>query len=190
MAYCIRAPGYTSPASTTSAPPTSTSSSGPPGPTHNGQPVNCNRWHVVEEGDNCATVPAKYKIDQEQFFKWNPAVSTDCLQNFWLGSAYCVGLAAGSSTNPPASTTSDLPPAPSPTQEGNAVADCNSFAQAQEGDWCAAFADRHGISTQQLYTWNKLLGENGENCGANFWGTYWYCIGVIVESRRQPIPAN
>jgi hypothetical protein len=27
-------------------------------------------------------------ISLSQFFAWNPAVSTDCVTNFWLGQAY------------------------------------------------------------------------------------------------------
>ncbi|KAK7425110.1 hypothetical protein QQX98_000024 [Neonectria punicea] len=64
----------------------------PGGPVHDGQPKNCNAWHTVKEGDDCETVPKKYYISKKQFLVWNPAVSEDCLKNFWLKSAYCVGV--------------------------------------------------------------------------------------------------
>jgi hypothetical protein len=40
------------------------------------------------------------------------------------------------------------------------------------------FADRAGISLQQLYAWNALLGESGEYCNTGFWGDTYYCVGV------------
>ena len=181
MAYCIRAPGYKPP----SPDPTTTSGPTPPAPTHTGQPANCNKWHVVEEGDTCSSVPAKYGITLKQFLEWNPAVSSDCVDNFWLGQAYCVGVS--SSTPPPPTTTSAGPPVPTPTQPGNAVPACNDYGQAQDGDTCGVFADRHGISLQQLYTWNKLLKEDGSGCATSFWSGYWYCIGVVVKSQRKPV---
>ncbi|KAI0109000.1 hypothetical protein GGR51DRAFT_513994 [Nemania sp. FL0031] len=186
-AYCIRDPDYTAPddpSTTTTAPPTSTTPAGPPGPTHTGQPANCNKWHVVVDGDTCPSVEKEYGITAEQFFAWNPAVSTDCTTNFWLGSAYCVGVS--SSTTTPTATptpTSTAPSVPTPTQDGNAVSGCNAYAQAQDGDYCAAFAERNGITDVELYAWNTVLGSAGENCGSSLWSGYWYCIGVMSENR-------
>lgn len=124
-----------------------------------------------------------------QFFQWNPAVSEDCLTNFWLGQAYCVGVSATTGTptvTTPASTTTaaDIP---SPTQEGNAVEECNKYAQALKGDTCSTLADRNDVSLQQLYTWNTLLGSDGAGCATNLWATYWYCVGVRVESKSRPV---
>ncbi|KAL3440477.1 hypothetical protein BJX65DRAFT_314774 [Aspergillus insuetus] len=38
---------------TTEPPVTTTTTVGPPGPTQSGIPANCNRWHLVVEGDTC-----------------------------------------------------------------------------------------------------------------------------------------
>jgi hypothetical protein len=57
---------------------------------HPGQPSNCIAWHVVKQGNDCETVPKKYYITKQEFLAWNPAVSKDCLTNFWLKYAYCV----------------------------------------------------------------------------------------------------
>jgi LysM repeat protein len=189
MAYCIRAPGYANP-SPSSGP--TTTAVGPPGPTHTGQPASCNKWHVVVNGDSCSSVAAKYSITTAQFFSWNPAVSTDCVTNFWLGQAYCVGVSGATPTNPtsPPTTTTANPSAPSPTQAGNAVASCNKYAQAQDGDSCSAFADRNAVTLQQLYTWNTLLKSDGSGCASSFWATYWYCVGVKAVSRVQPVTSN
>ncbi|KAF5614764.1 carbohydrate-binding module family 50, partial [Fusarium sp. NRRL 52700] len=64
----------------------------PGAPVHPGQPLNCISWHTVEEGDDCETVPKKYYLTKEEFLAWNPAVSKDCLTNFWLKYAYCVKI--------------------------------------------------------------------------------------------------
>lgn len=193
MAYCIRGPGYNSPSplpttsATTTAAPTTTNA-GPPGPTHAGQPANCDAWHVVESGDSCGSVAAEYGISTDQFFQWNPAVSTDCVNNFWLGQAYCVGVSASTTGMATATgTTTSVPSIPTPTQEGNAVRNCNKYAQAQSGDACGTFADRNDVSLQQLYVWNKLLGSNGEGCAGSLWAEYWYCVGVRQLSRMRPV---
>ena len=199
MAYCIRAPGYTRPDTTTSPPtptptssPSSSSSTGvkPPGPTHTGQPTNCNKWHVVVSGDTCTSVAADAGIMLAQFLAWNPAVSADCTQNFWVGSAYCVGVsgqgvpsttgkATGSTTTSKAATTTRPGVVvPSPVQEGNAVEGCNKYAQAQAGDWCSKFAVRNKVALVDLYRWNRVLGADGSGCETQFWAGYWYCVGV------------
>jgi len=89
--------------------------SSPDGAVHPGQPANCNGWHTVVSGDNCQTVSQRYGISLSQFFEWNPAVSSDCLNNFWLDSAYCVRIgdintrpssSAGATSNPTSTSTS------------------------------------------------------------------------------------
>ncbi|KAK0612011.1 hypothetical protein B0T14DRAFT_571853 [Immersiella caudata] len=64
----------------------------PPGPTFPGTPPSCNAWHLVETGQNCDTIASLYGITRAQFLEYNPDVSTDCANNFWLGYAYCVRL--------------------------------------------------------------------------------------------------
>ncbi|KAF5717006.1 carbohydrate-binding module family 50 [Fusarium globosum] len=68
----------------------------PGAPVHSGQPSNCITWHTVKQGDDCETVPKKYYITKEEFLAWNPAVSEDCLTNFWLKYAYCVRVDSNS----------------------------------------------------------------------------------------------
>ncbi|KAH9873588.1 hypothetical protein IAQ61_004212 [Plenodomus lingam] len=144
MAYCIRSPNAPAPVTsskpTTVITPSSTSALGPSAPTHSGQPSNCVRWHIVVDGDNCSNLADKYFITLAQFFAWNPAVSKDCLGNFWLGSAYCIGTSDSITVSRSAAPPSPTPTAfviPSPNQPNNAVDNCNKVAQAQEGDWCS-----------------------------------------------------
>ncbi|KAI5866007.1 LysM domain-containing protein [Durotheca rogersii] len=166
---------------------TSTSSStvkptGPPGPTQTGQPANCNKWHIAVDGDDCGVLEREYSITHAQFLSWNPAVSEDCVNGFWGDYAYCVGVSGGASstsstiTTPPTTTPTKVP-IPDPHQDG-IVENCNKFAQAQDGDWCALFAERHSISPDDLYLWNTVLGSGGANCNTMFWKDTWYCIGV------------
>lgn len=46
------------------------------------------------------------------------------------------------------------------------------------GDYCYIFAEHNGITTVNLYAWNKVLGSNGAACDAAFWSGYYYCVGV------------
>ncbi|SPO07097.1 uncharacterized protein DNG_09791 [Cephalotrichum gorgonifer] len=166
---------------TSGAPPTGTAtgtspSPTPPAPIHAGQPSSCNAWHVVKNNDACDAVEDQYGLSHEQFLKWNPEVSADCVVNFWVGYAYCVGVADGGGEEAKEPTME----VPAPVQEGNAVPECSAYAQAgEEGDYCAAFAERNGVSLEELGAWNALLGDSGAECETMFWAGYWYCVGVV-----------
>jgi hypothetical protein len=64
----------------------------PSGPTQPGTIPTCNKWYTVKSGDGCYSVETAFTITHAQFIAWNPAVSNDCLTNFWLGYAYCIGV--------------------------------------------------------------------------------------------------
>jgi hypothetical protein len=64
----------------------------PSGPTQPGTAPNCNKWYTVKSGDGCYSVETAFAITHANFIAWNSAVSNDCLTNFWLGYAYCVGV--------------------------------------------------------------------------------------------------
>ncbi|KAL1583366.1 hypothetical protein WHR41_08075 [Cladosporium halotolerans] len=67
---------------------------------------------------------------------------------------------------------------PSPIQSG-VISTCNQYLKTNSnGAQCSIFADRAGISQQQLFAWNSILGPNGENCGSKFLGDTYYCVGV------------
>lgn len=69
-----------------------------PGPTQPNTAANCNKWYLVKAGDGCGTAEAAGGITADQFFKWNPDVSRDCVTNFTAGYAYCIGVGAAVST--------------------------------------------------------------------------------------------
>ncbi|RYF00697.1 MAG: hypothetical protein EOO77_33700, partial [Oxalobacteraceae bacterium] len=61
---------------------------------------------------------------------------------------------------------------------------------ANAGGSCSAFASRAGISTSQLYAWNKVLGNNGQNCASSFWGNTYYCVGVRSSKIKRNAAAE
>ncbi|RMJ21574.1 LysM domain-containing protein, partial [Aspergillus sp. HF37] len=63
--YCISGPTASSTSTTTSP----TNGPQPPGPTQAGEPDNCNKWHLVESGDNCYSVAQEAGITLDQFYK-------------------------------------------------------------------------------------------------------------------------
>ncbi|EHA24464.1 hypothetical protein ASPNIDRAFT_181794 [Aspergillus niger ATCC 1015] len=124
--------------------------------------ANCNRWYTAQKGDNCYAVEKAFGLTPQQFQQWNPAVSLDCLVNFWAGYAYCVGV--GPAANGPHG----------PTMPGIAP-NCIQFYTAKKGDTCYAVEKAFGISPQQFQQWNPAVSLD---CLVNFWPDYAYCVGV------------
>ncbi|KAJ1325254.1 peptidoglycan DL-endopeptidase LytF [Microdochium nivale] len=188
QAYCVHRAGQGISISTSSRTASATSSAAPtpPAPTHTGQPANCNKWDVVASGDSCGSIASDNGISTDQFFTWNPAVSRDCLTNFWLGQAYCVGVSSSSppmttSTTKTTSSSSSVPTPPAPTHTGQ-PANCNKWDVVQSGDSCGSIASDNGISTDQFFTWNPAVSRD---CITNFWLGQAYCVGV-AGSTPQP----
>lgn len=69
-------------------------------------------------------------------------MSSDCVDGFWLGEAYCVGLSSGGGIS---STTSASPTPPGPTQAGE-PANCNEWAVVKSGDTCSSVEAAYEIS--------------------------------------------
>ncbi|KAH6629732.1 LysM domain-containing protein [Boeremia exigua] len=153
-----------------------------PAPTHTGQPADCNKWDVVTDGDSCGSLASDNGITVDQFYAWNPAVSKDCITNFWLGQAYCVGRSSVGSSPPVSSTkpTTSSSPAttkptpPAPTHTGQ-PANCNKWDVVQTGDGCWSMANDNGITLEQFYAWNPAVSNE---CVTNFWLGQAYCVGV------------
>jgi LysM repeat protein len=159
-------------------------------PTQQGIASDCNKFAYASSGDTCYAFTQTFQITLAQLITWNPALGasdgSNCSTNFWVGYDYCVGTVSGSSTSLSSSSTSTNKPSqttslPYPTQTG-IDAKCNKFNNPASGDWCAKFASDNGITLDQLYAWNSILGTNGENCGTQFQAGYDYCIGVSGAS--------
>ncbi|KAL8377163.1 hypothetical protein RB595_008034 [Gaeumannomyces hyphopodioides] len=145
---------------------------GPPGPTMSGSPANCNKWAVVTDGVSCTGMARDVGISLEQFLAWNPAVSSDCRTNYWLGDAYYVGVSGGSGTTPPVTTTTTAssPPAgptkpPAEYLQAGQPGNCSKRDRCGAGEYCALLADRNGISVTRLAELNPVLGADGANFG-------------------------
>lgn len=183
-AYCV---GVSGSASTTTAPTTTTAATTtkptPPGPTMSGEPEDCNKWSVVTDGVTCTDMAAAAGISLAQFLAWNPAVSSDCLTNYWLGEAYCVGV-SGSSTSQAATATTSQAPAPTVTKppaeylQSGQPANCNKWDQCVDGDYCDKLASRNGLTVSQLAALNPVLGTDGADCATEMWLQYYYCVAV------------
>ncbi|OCL06228.1 carbohydrate-binding module family 50 protein [Glonium stellatum] len=157
-----------------------------PGPTatQDGIVDSCNNYAMAKSGDNCVDFAKGHAIQPEQLYAWNPVLGSggvNCSLEFWASEYYCIGISTTSSptpTPPPASSSPGISvTAPGPTQSG-IDSRCSAYAMAQSGDNCASFAKTNGISTDQLYAWNGILGTSGANCNTNFWANEYYCVGI------------
>lgn len=76
-------------------------------------------------------------------------------------------------------------PGPTATQSGIA-SNCNNYAEAKTGDDCYDFAVAHNITTDQLYSWNMILGPGGANCSLQFQAEEYYCVGTASSVTASP----
>jgi LysM repeat protein len=170
-AYCVGI-GAGQPVSTTTKPASGLPS--PDKPTQTGTASNCNLWYDVVSGDSCTTVEQKFGITHTQFISWNPAVSSDCSANFWIGNSYCVGVGAGVSSTTTTRTASGLPAPDKPTQTGTA-SNCNLWYDVVSGDSCTTVEQKFGITHAQFIAWNPAISSD---CSVNFWIGNSYCVGT------------
>jgi hypothetical protein len=81
----------------------------PHGPTMTGTVDTCNKWYKVVSGDTCYSITQKFGISLDDFHRWNPVVSDDCLTNFHAEVFYCVGVGSISSSGVGGSSTATPP---------------------------------------------------------------------------------
>ncbi|KAK8028333.1 LysM domain-containing protein [Apiospora marii] len=175
----------------TPAPPTTTQPSNgviTPVPTQIGMVSDCNKFHMVENGQSCSVIASLYSISVAQFVQWNPAVKSDC-SGLWSSTYACVGLLGGGITAPPPTTTTTDPgngiATPTPTQPGM-VNNCDEFYLVKAGDTCASIASSSRISMGQLVDWNPAVG-NGCN---GLWLDAYVCISIIGHTPTPVQPGN
>lgn len=128
-----------------------------------------------------------FRITLAQLTTWNSVLGypdgRNCTTQFWAGYDYCVGVSgtpvsSSSPSTPPSATTSSLS---YPTQS-NITPACDKYAEAKPGDYCYIFAQNNNITTEELYSWNGILGPNGANCSTDFQAGYDYCVSTIISS--------
>lgn len=153
-----------------------------PAPVQDGILSSCKSWCQAYTNDYCSKFAQETNITTNELFQWNPVLGdggAECQTQFQAGYWYCVSdgnIATNASTARP-SLTSTASSAPSPTQSGIDVK-CNSYKIAVKGDNCFQFAQDNHVSADQLYAWNKVLGQGGADCGTEFQAGEYYCIGV------------
>lgn len=150
-----------------------------PSPTQPGISPLCTEYVIANKGDDCSSLPRLWKVSAVDFFSWNQILGPNgenCDTQLFLGYYYCIDVA------PTVTLTSSIPTSstmstPEPTQSG-IISNCNKFAESIPGLGCDAFAAAKGITPEQLYTWNPILGIAGANCASKFWAGEYYCVGV------------
>ncbi|KAH7066518.1 LysM domain-containing protein [Paraphoma chrysanthemicola] len=93
---CIRTIGFTAPTSSTfktsTIPATTTKpASTTPTPVQQGMVAGCKKFYKVVSGDGCWDIANNNKIALDDFYKWNPAVKTDC-SGLWAQYYVCIGI--------------------------------------------------------------------------------------------------
>src|SRR5207247_1922628 len=88
----------TTSSSSTSSTPFATSLTPPASQTQTGVAANCDLWHLVRSGDTCASIISTGGLQSSDFYAWNPAVGSTCL-NLWLNYYACVGVASITTTS-------------------------------------------------------------------------------------------
>jgi hypothetical protein len=140
---------------------------------------NCNKFYLVESGDQCGTIAANEGITLTEFYSWNPAVGTNC-EYLDLGDYVCVDVIGvtpsqtSTETMIPTSTVlGDGIPTPTPYQTGM-VTNCDTFHLVVSGDECGDLATDYGISLTQFYNWNPAVGSSCQYLELG----YYVCVGV------------
>lgn len=147
---------------------------------------------MAPAGESCPTFAKDAGISTSNFYAWNPVLGNsgqNCASQFWGNTYYCVGVSPNYPTSTAKPTTTGAAPAPGPTQSG-IISTCSKYLMANPGGSCPVFAQRAGISTSQLYAWNSVLGNNGQNCASQFWANTYYCVGVRSSKAKRNAAAE
>ncbi|GKZ37251.1 hypothetical protein AbraIFM66950_008708 [Aspergillus brasiliensis] len=177
--YCVDVPGATTnPVTTTTTVPTTTTTTTPgdgittPTPIQTGMTDNCNKFDLVQSGDTCEAIAAKYNIPLSTFYAWNPAVGSSCA-DLDLGYYVCVdtiGYTVPTTTTSSAGTGITTP---TPYEPGM-VSDCTTFYFVRAGDTCASIASSQGVTVGDIESWNPKVGSG---C-TGLWLKNYICVGV------------
>ena len=154
-----------------------------PSPTQPGISPSCNEYSQAHQGIQCGQFAIASGITTDNLCSWNTILGPSgdgCETHFLTNYYYCVGTTSTVTFPAVKVVTNDsVSAAPEPTQNGISPL-CTQYSQAPQGDTCATLniAKGSGISRQQFYTWNDILGPKGQICDANYWAKYWYCVGI------------
>jgi LysM repeat protein len=152
--------------------------------------TDCNNFYLVVQGDGCYDIATSHSVALDDFYKWNPAVGSNCA-SLWLNTYVCIGILGGSTADPKPSNTHKpstvvQPTSTAKTSTGNGVAtptpiqpnmvpNCNGFYLVKTGDSCYDIAAASGISADDFYRWNPYVQTD---C-SKLWTGYNVCIRTI-----------
>ncbi|KAJ5185308.1 Peptidoglycan-binding Lysin subgroup [Penicillium cf. griseofulvum] len=166
----------TSKATTTSATPTNGITT--PQPIQPGMIADCNKFHMVADGDGCDSIAKANGITPAQFYSLNPGVGNTC-STLWLGYYVCVSRIGDTAPTTTKATTTTTKPTngiatPTPIQNGM-VGNCDKFHLVGDNDQCVTIVSSNGISLSQFYSWNPAVGKGCET----LWKGYYVCVKII-----------
>ena len=168
-----------------------------PSPTQSGITPSCTQYAQAQSGDGCYSLSSLWQISEQNLYAWNTVLgpngancSTELFASYW----YCIGVQAvtitsSSSSSAPSSTSTGASTTPSPVQSG-IDPQCTTYAEAQSGNFCSAFASGNNITPAQLYQWNPILGQNGQDCDTEFQADTYYCIGAPTTAAPTTTPSS
>jgi LysM repeat protein len=139
-----------------------------PKPIQDGMVDNCNRWHLVDTGDECGTIASEAGITVAQLTTWNTGIGGAACTGMWAGYYLCTGVSGSSGTTPPSADTT-----PQPVQAGM-VANCKKFHLVKSGHNCESISGQYGISVADFIKWNPAAGSD---C-TGLWAENYACVGL------------
>ncbi|KAI9162744.1 LysM domain-containing protein [Paramyrothecium foliicola] len=153
-----------------------------PDPIQPGMVGNCDAFHKVKSGDNCAALASTYGVSVSQLTTWNTEIGSNC-QLMWLDYHICVSILGVGPSQPPPSATApgNGISTPEPAQPGM-VGNCDAFHKVKSGDTCAALASTYGVTISQLTTWNSQIGSNCQL----MWLDYNICVSIVGVGPSRP----
>jgi LysM repeat protein len=175
---CVNIVGNTLTTTTTTTKTTPTNGISTPQPIQTGLVANCNKFYLVQSGDSCAPVAAKFGVPLSTFYAWNPAVGTTCA-NLDVGDYVCVDIigfvpSTTTTTHPTTTTAGNGVTTPTPIEPGM-VTNCNKFHYVVSGDQCGTIATAAGITLANFIAWNPMVGST---C-SDLWLSAYVCIGIL-----------
>ncbi|PHH87217.1 hypothetical protein CDD83_9173 [Cordyceps sp. RAO-2017] len=133
---------------------------------------DCTRFHLVQSGDTCWQIAARYGVETAQFLRLNPSAGPGC-RSLWAGYYSCVGVKAKRPTRTEVSRRAAGVETPQPVQP-HMVANCNKFHLVRAGDTCGLIAALYAVSVDDVILWNP---DAGADC-TTLWAGYYACVGI------------
>ncbi|KAJ6013997.1 hypothetical protein N7540_008588 [Penicillium herquei] len=137
-----------------------------------GMVSGCERFYLVESGNDCYDIALEANIALTDLHTWNPALGSDC-SSLEAGDYVCLGT-SGQPTTMTSGTA--VPATPSPTQTGM-VSGCLRFYYVESGDDCYDIALDAGMSLDDFFSWNPAVSD----CSDLEVG-FFVCIGTSGQA--------